>query len=53
MAEGHTNAAVAARLFVSLSAVEKHINAISDTLELPGGTGHSRRVLAVLRYPDS
>lgn len=50
MAEGHTNAAVADRLHVSLSAVEKHINAIFDKLELTGTAGYSRRVLAVLRY---
>ncbi|WP_165953747.1 response regulator transcription factor [Streptomyces sp. 8K308] len=53
MAEGHTNSAIAERLFVSRSAVEKHINAIFDKLELHGGTGYSRRVLAVLRYLDS
>ncbi|MFI1888357.1 response regulator [Streptomyces jumonjinensis] len=50
MAQGHTNAAIAARLYVSQSAVEKHINAIFDKLELTGTTGYSRRVLAVLRY---
>ncbi|MET8504121.1 response regulator [Streptomyces sp. NPDC015232] len=54
MAQGHTNAAVAARLHVSQSAVEKHINAIFDKLELTGrGEGYSKRVLAVLRYLDS
>ncbi|MEU7030648.1 response regulator transcription factor [Streptomyces sp. NPDC046275] len=54
MAQGHTNAAVAARLSVSQSAVEKHINAIFDKLELTGrGEGYSKRVLAVLRYLDS
>ncbi|MGI5482983.1 response regulator transcription factor [Streptomyces lavendofoliae] len=52
MAQGHTNAAVAQRLNVSQSAVEKHINAIFEKLELSGAgaTGYSRRVLAVLRY---
>ncbi|MCX2179626.1 response regulator transcription factor [Streptomyces sp. SKN60] len=54
MAQGHTNAAVAARLHVSQSAVEKHINAIFDKLELTGRSeGYSKRVLAVLRYLDS
>ncbi|WP_168220771.1 response regulator transcription factor [Streptomyces sp. RFCAC02] len=52
MAEGHTNAAIAQRMHVSRSAVEKHINAIFDKLGLYAGTGHSRRVLAVLRYLD-
>ncbi|MER7520736.1 response regulator transcription factor [Streptomyces sp. NPDC126499] len=54
MAQGHTNASVAARLHVSRSAVEKHINAIFDKLGLTGRSdGYSRRVLAVLRYLDS
>nr|AJW65419.1 LuxR transcription regulator [Nocardiopsis sp. CMB-M0232] len=50
MAQGHTNAAIGARLFVSQSAVEKHANAIFDKLDLPSVQGYSRRVLAVLRY---
>lgn len=50
MAEGHTNAAIAERIHVSQSAVEKHVNAIFDKLELARDTGYSRRVLAVLRY---
>lgn len=53
MAEGHTNASIAARLHVSLSAVEKHVNAIFDKLNLPRDGGYSRRVLAVLRYLGS
>ncbi|MFJ9028679.1 response regulator [Streptomyces sp. NPDC102274] len=50
MAQGHTNAAIAQRLHISQSAVEKHINAIFEKLELSGSSGYSRRVLAVLRY---
>ncbi|NYI05161.1 response regulator [Allostreptomyces psammosilenae] len=53
MAQGYTNASIAERLFVSQSAVEKHVNAIFDKLELTPGTGHSRRILAVLRYLGS
>ena len=53
MAQGHTNAGIADRLFVSRSAVEKHINAIFDKLDLSGTTGYSRRVWAVLRYLGS
>ncbi|MGP4111070.1 LuxR C-terminal-related transcriptional regulator [Streptomyces sp. 4N509B] len=50
MAEGHGNASIARQLYVSQSAVEKHINAIFDKLGLSGTSGYSRRVLAVLRY---
>jgi DNA-binding NarL/FixJ family response regulator len=50
MAQGHTNASIAAALHVSQSAVEKHVNAIFDKLDLSHTTGYSRRVLAVLRY---
>ncbi|WP_461010396.1 response regulator transcription factor [Streptomyces capparidis] len=53
MAQGHTNAAIAGQLHVSQSAVEKHINAIFDKLELGDSAGYSRRVLAVLRYLGS
>lgn len=50
MAQGHTNASIAGALYVSLSAVEKHVNAIFDKLELRDADGYSRRVLAILRY---
>ncbi|MEW9532946.1 response regulator [Microbispora sp. NPDC049125] len=50
MAQGLTNASIAEALYVSQSAVEKHINAIFDKLELSQSAGYSRRVLAVLRY---
>ncbi|MBF9128708.1 response regulator transcription factor [Plantactinospora sp. S1510] len=50
MAQGHTNATIAAHLHISQSAVEKHVNAIFDKLDLAHVTGYSRRVLAVLRY---
>ncbi|MDH2424647.1 response regulator transcription factor [Sphaerisporangium sp. TRM90804] len=53
MAQGYTNASVAARLHISVSAVEKHVNAIFDKLGLSHVTGYSRRVLAVLRYLGS
>ncbi|MEU5879044.1 response regulator transcription factor [Spirillospora sp. NPDC047279] len=53
MAQGHTNASIAAHLHVSQSAVEKHVNAIFDKLDLSHTTGYSRRVLAVLRYLGS
>ncbi|WP_370933770.1 response regulator [Amycolatopsis sp. cg13] len=53
MAQGHTNASIAMLLYVSQSAVEKHVNAIFDKLDLPQAKGYSRRVLAVLRYLGS
>jgi DNA-binding NarL/FixJ family response regulator len=53
MAQGYTNASIAERLHVSLSAVEKHVNTIFDKLDLSGATGYSRRVLAILRYLGS
>jgi DNA-binding NarL/FixJ family response regulator len=53
MAQGHTNAAIAQRLHVSQSAVEKHVNTIFDKLRLSHVTGYSRRVLAILRYLDT
>jgi len=53
MAQGHTNAGIAAQLHVSQSAVEKHVNSIFDKLGLSETTGYSRRILAVLRYLGS
>ena len=53
MAQGHANASIGARLSITQSAVEKHINAIFDKLDLSQTTGYSRRVLAVLRYLGS
>ncbi|ASU61307.1 MULTISPECIES: response regulator transcription factor [Nocardiopsis] len=53
MAQGLSNASIAERLYVSLSAVEKHVNAIFDKLDLGHASGYSRRVLAVLRYLGS
>ena len=50
MAEGHTNSAIAARLAISDSAVEKHVQRIFTKLELPHNDQHHRRVLAVLTY---
>jgi DNA-binding NarL/FixJ family response regulator len=50
MAEGRTNAAIAATLVVSEGAVEKHIANIFYKLDLPASPTDHRRVLAVLRY---
>jgi DNA-binding NarL/FixJ family response regulator len=53
MAEGRTNAGIAAALYVSTSAVEKHSNAIFDKLGLLAEDGYNRRVQAILRYLES
>jgi DNA-binding NarL/FixJ family response regulator len=50
MAEGRSNAAIAAALVVSAGAVEKHVASIFAKLGLPQSEGDNRRVLAVLRY---
>lgn len=50
MAEGHSNPAIARRLVLSASAVEKHIGNIFAKLGLPPDEDQHRRVLAVLAY---
>jgi DNA-binding NarL/FixJ family response regulator len=50
MAEGHSNTAIAQRLVLSASAVEKHIGNIFAKLGLPPDDAQHRRVLAVLAY---
>lgn len=50
MAEGHSNTAIAERLVVSASTVEKHIGNVFAKLGLPPDDAQHRRVLAVLAY---
>jgi DNA-binding NarL/FixJ family response regulator len=50
MAEGRSNAGIAAELVVSEGAVEKHVSSIFTRLGLPPAEQDHRRVLAVLRY---
>ncbi len=50
MAEGSTNAAIAAKLVVSEGAVEKHVSNIFAKLGLSPSESEHRRVLAVLTY---
>jgi DNA-binding NarL/FixJ family response regulator len=50
MAEGHSNTAIAQRLVLSASAVEKHIGNIFTKLGLLPDDAQHRRVLAVLAY---
>jgi DNA-binding NarL/FixJ family response regulator len=53
LAQGHTNAAIAEKLHISLSTVEKNLNAVFDKLDLAHADGYNRRILAVLRYLES
>jgi DNA-binding NarL/FixJ family response regulator len=50
IAEGHSNTAIAAQLFVTESAVGKHVGNIFSKLVLPPTDDTNRRVLAVLAY---
>ncbi len=50
MAEGRSNAAIAAALVVTEKAVSKHINAIFAKLDLPVASDGHRRVQAVLAW---
>ncbi|MFJ7049896.1 response regulator [Streptomyces sp. NPDC101112] len=50
IAEGRTNANLAAHLFISEAAVNKHIGNIFNKLDLPVNTDGHRRVLAVLAF---
>jgi DNA-binding NarL/FixJ family response regulator len=53
MAEGRSNAGIAAALVISAGVVEKHVASIFGKLGLPPAEGDNRRVLAVLRYLES
>jgi DNA-binding NarL/FixJ family response regulator len=53
MAEGRSNAGIAAALVVSAGVVEKHVASIFSKLGLPPSEADNRRVLAVLRYLGS
>jgi DNA-binding NarL/FixJ family response regulator len=53
MAEGRSNAAIAAKLFITEKAVSKHINNIFTKLDMAPSDDDNRRVLAVLAYLNS
>jgi DNA-binding NarL/FixJ family response regulator len=53
MAEGRSNAGIAAALVVTGGVVEKHVASIFGKLGLPPSEADNRRVLAVLRYLGS
>ncbi|KAB1142145.1 response regulator transcription factor [Micromonospora sp. AMSO12t] len=50
LAEGHSNAAIAARLHVTEAAIGKHIGNVLAKLGLPPSDDTNRRVLAALTY---
>jgi DNA-binding NarL/FixJ family response regulator len=50
MAEGHSNTAIAQRLVLSASGVEKHIGNVFAKLGLPPDEAQHRRVMAVLAF---
>jgi DNA-binding NarL/FixJ family response regulator len=50
MAEGRSNAGIAAALVLTQGTVEKHVASIFAKLGLPASESDNRRVLAVLRY---
>lgn len=53
MAEGRSNAAIAAALHIGEKAVSKHTNSIFMRLGLPQSEDDNRRVLAVLAYLEA
>ena len=53
LAEGCSNQGVAARIFVTPRAVEKHVTSIMSKLGLPSEPEAHRRVLAVLAYLEA
>lgn len=50
MAEGRSNASIAAAMSVTVGAVENHVTSIFDKLDLRNEPDLHRRVLAVLKY---
>jgi DNA-binding NarL/FixJ family response regulator len=50
MATGRSNAAIASQMYLSERAIEKHISALFQKLNLPPEADVNRRVAAVLTY---
>ena len=53
MAEGLSNSAIAARVFLTERGVEKHVTSIFQKLRLPVAPDTHRRVLAVVAFLQS
>ena len=52
IAEGRSNAAIAARLYITEKVVSKYINSIFTKFDMPQSEDVNRRVLVVLKYLD-
>ena len=50
MAEGHSNSAIAEKLFLSRKTIEAHVSRIFTKLGLRESHDQNRRVLAVLAF---
>jgi serine/threonine-protein kinase PknK len=50
MAEGRSNIGIAHQLWITESAVEKHVKSVLSKLKLPAGPDDHRRVLAVVAF---
>jgi DNA-binding NarL/FixJ family response regulator len=53
MAEGRSNAGIAAALVISPGVVEKHVASVFAKLGLAPSDNDNRRVIAALRYLES
>jgi DNA-binding NarL/FixJ family response regulator len=53
IAQGRSNAAIAAELFITAKVVEKHVASIFDKLGLAPSDTDNRRVLAAIKYLQS
>jgi DNA-binding NarL/FixJ family response regulator len=53
LAQGRSNAAIAAGLYITPKVVEKHVASIFDKFGLPPSDNDNRRVLAAIRYLES
>lgn len=53
MAEGHSNAGIAHRLWITEGTVEKHVHSILARMRLPDAEDYHRRVLAVITFLET
>jgi serine/threonine-protein kinase PknK len=53
IAEGHANAGIGRRLWITEGTIEKHVRSILNKVDLPDTDDHRRRVLAVLKFLEA